>query len=578
MIKEELRAALGEAPLDKIILNGKIVNVFSDEILDNWIIGIKNSKIVYIGKSDKKLIENAKITINAKGKFVTPGFIETHTHICQMFRLQDFSKKSLLSGTTTVITETAEFSNSYGKDAVKTFIKEAKLQPIRLFTVLPPLTPPFPEFETSIGLTFEDYKELLNEDNVLGLGEFYWNRILNLDKFHEELIEYTLSLGKTVHGHSSGAKGKKLNAYISMGIKSCHEPISVDEVIERIRLGLHLILREGSVRCDFSNIAGFRERLKDLRMITVSTDGVTPTWLEQKGTLKEIARRAVKLGFSPIEVVKMLTLNASYVFNLQDKIGSLSPGKLADIAIFNDLKEFNVDTVLVGGEIKVENSEICYNTPIFNYPENLKKSVKIKKVTPENFIYYSKRNKVKVRAIKYLNFLLTGIEEVELNVEKEQIKINTDDGLLKYVIFERYGSNRIVKGFIKDLGFKNYTYAGTLNWEANQLIVIGADETDMAIAVNRIAELQGGIVLVAGGKIIVEIPLPICGVMSELSLEQLQIKEETLNKLLLEDGCRMENPSLWLQTLSFSGLPYYKLTDKGLLDVKNQKLIDIFLK
>ncbi len=575
MIKEMILSVLKDEPLDISVINGEIINVYTSEIVSGEMICIKGSKIVYSGEFKGDLAEKSLKIIDAKGKYVSPGLIETHTHIAQIVPLEEFTEKSLLSGTTTVVTETAEFANSSGIEGVKAFIDNAKQQHLRLYVTLPPLTPPFPEFETSVGLTLDEYKELLQDDIVLGLGEFYWSRILNFSDFYEELIEYTHSVGKTVHGHSSGAKGKKLNAYVSMGIKSCHEPITEKEVLERVRLGLHVVLREGAVRCDFSNVYGFKEKLKDLRMVSVSTDGITPLWLAEKGTLSEIARRAVRLGFSPVETVKMLSLNASYVFNLQDIIGALTPGKFADIAIFEDLENFRVNTVIVDGEVKVENKISTIKKKRSSYPEILRKSVKVKNVTEKDFVYFSTKKREKVIAVKYLEFLLTGSEEVELPVENNNIIADIEKNVLKYIIFDRYGSFGRVKGFIKDLGFSDYTFASTLNWEANQLIAIGADESDLAIAVNRIIELNGGIVLVKEGKIEEEIPLPVSGIMSETSLDVLSKKESNINLMLKNNGCRMENPFLWMQTLSFTGLPYYKLTDKGLVDVRRNEIFAI---
>ena len=577
MIREYVNSVLGKEKIDISIINGNIVNVYIDEIIPNSMVCIKNDKIVYTGKYDKELVDNSIKVIDANGKFISPGLIEAHTHIAQIFRLCDFAKISLLNGVTTVITECGEFGATTGGEGIKEFLKDCEIQPINLYVVLPPLTPPFPEFESCKGVKLREYFELLNHERVLGLGEFYWNRILDFKDFYEKIIEKAITLGKTVHGHSSGARGKKLNAYISMGIKSCHEPITVEEVIERVSLGLHVVLREGAVRCDFSNVYKFKEKLKDLRMVSISTDGVTPLWLIKYGTLREIANRALKFGFTPLEIIKMLSLNASYVFNLHDKIGAIAPNKDADIVIFKNLKNFEVDTVIVRGDIKVLNGEIKTEFKIHNYPEKLKNIIKIRKFYPEDFIYHSKNKKVKVRAIKYLEFLLTGMEEVELDVIDGNIKANPEKGILKYCRIDIHGSNRMVKGFLKDLGLKSITYCSNFNWDAYQLSIIGANENDMAIAINRLRELQGGIVLVRDGKIIEEIPMPIGSIMSEIPLEELAKKEERINKILWEDGCRMQNPLLWMQTLSFTGLPYYKLTDKGLVDIRKQKFMDIIL-
>ncbi len=577
MIKKYSDAALGKERIDISIINGNLINVYTDEILANSMVCVKDDKIVYAGNFDKELADNSEIIINVNGKFISPGLIEAHTHIAQIFRLCDFAKISLENGVTTVITECGEFGATTGGEGIREFIKDCEIQPINIYVVLPPLTPPFPEFESCKGVKLEEYKELLQHPRVLGLGEFYWNRILDFKDFYQEIIEYTLNLNKTVQGHSSGAKGKKLNAYVSIGIKSCHEPITPEEVIERVRLGLHVVLREGAVREDFSNVYKFKDKLKDLRMVSIATDGVTPVWLKKYGTLKEIAKRALKYGFEPIQIIKMLSLNASYVFNLHDKIGAIAPGKNADIVIFDDLENFDVDTVIVNGDIKIKNKEIITDFKMYKYPNKIKNVIKIREFSSDDFKYPFKGKKAKVRAIKYLEFLLTGLEEVELDVINRNIVADPERDILKYCRIDIHGSNRIIKGFLKDLGIKTLTYCSNFNWDAYQLTVIGPNENDMAIAVNRLKEIQGGIVIVKNGKIIEEIPMPIGGIMAEIPLEELSKKEEHLNKILWEDGCRMQNPLLWMQTLSFTGLPYYKLTDKGLVDIRKQKFLEIII-
>ncbi len=574
-----IKTSMGQEKADKVISSVQLLNVYSKEILPDTFIAIKDDTIVYVGKEDKNLIGNDTLIIDGENCYAIPGFIEAHTHIAQLFKISYFSKYAAQNGVTTVITECGELGNVFGKSGIDVYLQKISSQPINIFLTLPPLTPPFPQFETSKGLTLNDYKELLDNPLVIGLGESYWPRVISCDKPVMELYSYALNKNKILQAHSAGAKGNKLNAYITSGVSGCHEPVTSQEIIDRMRLGLELILREGSVRRDFSSIFSKGFKLADYRMVAIATDGVTPVDLINDGLLNNIAKKAVKFGIDPIEVVRMLTINPATFFNIHHRFGGIAPNKSADISIVENLQDFNIKKVFSKGKLIFDSSKnIDFTSHDLKYPKEFYNNIGIEKQSIKDFKFnIQNRNSVKVRAVRLFKELVTQEEVIELPVNKGDIDISSHNDLLKYAVYNRYGEYRKNLGFLIGTGISSGAFASTFNWENYQPIVFGKKESDMVIAINRLIDINGGIVLVNNGEVLSEIPLSIGGIISDLSIEELAEREAILVKKLKDLGCTIDNSFMILQTLSFTGLPFIRLTDKGLVDIKNQKFVPIIV-
>ena len=576
--KKLIATALGRQAADLAIINANLVNVFTAEIQPQSTVTVSSGKIAGIGTPPPGALGSGTIIIDAKGNFVLPGYIETHTHIAYVFRLHDFCAAVLPHGTTTVFSETAEIGNSLGHQGLSWLLEEAASLPLNLNFTAPCFSPPYPDFESTYPISLSEYEELFQHEKIAGIGEAYWPDILAADERTLELLALARHYNKPVQGHSAGAKEHQLNAFAAAGVSSCHEPINSQQALDRLRLGLHLMIREGSIRRDLAGVAPVQKMTRERRRMTISTDGVTPSWLLSQGHLDSLGQKAVALGFDPITVVQMLTLNAAEAFQRQD-VGALAPGRWADILIVPELEKFTPSMVLCRGEVRAEQGELkdTSNHIPYRFPPAAYNSIPLQPVTSSTFLYpTAKRDRVRVRAIKpEIGSMVTREVTPTLKIEQGNIIADPVQDVIKYVVFDRYGSNRIARGFLAGTGIQHGAWASTLNWECYQPTVIGCNEKEMAIAFNRLLEIKGGVVVIDEGRILAELPLPIGGVMADLGLREILTCEEEIIKALTALGSKLDNPFSHYQNLSFTGLPFLRLTDKGLFDVRKRTLVPL---
>ncbi|MBN2332532.1 MAG: adenine deaminase [Deltaproteobacteria bacterium] len=576
-ISQAVHTALGHEPADLIITNGTLVNVFTAEVIPRTAVAIRGERFVAVGELCAAVRGEQTRVIDADGAYLLPGFVETHTHIANVFRLHDFVRLVLPRGTTTVVTEVTELGNSLGAAGVSWFLEEAGRQPMNILATAPCFSPPFPELETVHPFSLAEYAKLFADQRVVGIGEAYWPRIIDPDERTLALLSLAWQHNLPVQGHSAGARREKLQAFAAAGISSCHEPITAEEALERLRLGLYLMIREGSIRQDLEGVAPIREMINDFRQVSISTDGVTTSRLLTEGHLDVIARKAVALGFSPVTVVQMLTINAAAAFGLRD-LGAIAPHFRADLQIVPDLATFSPSLVVAGGRIVAEKGSLQVSLEPYIYPEAAYHSLPLAPVTADTFHYPSTGSEARVRAIRpEIGSMVTHEERVTLPVIDGNIVPDPQHSILKYAIVNRHGRQTISIGFLAGTGIRRGAVASTLNWEAYQPTVYGASEAEMATAFNRLLELQGGIVVVEGQTILAELPLPIGGIYADLPLEEINTREEAIENALKSLGSELDNPFFHYQTLSFTGLPFLRLTDKGLYDVRSRKTLPVIL-
>lgn len=557
-----IKTALGEESADIIIYNGKIVNVDTLEILEGYSILIKNGRFAYVGKeisggsTDKNTLK-----IDAEGSYITPGLIEAHTHIAYYFSIDEFVRYALAAGTTTVITETSEPGNALGKEGIENLLCQSKSMPMKVFITTPCFAPLFDALETSNAPTVDQTISFFSNPRVLGVGEAYWPKVIKPDSRTAKLFEAAENYGIKLQGHSAGARGNRLDAYFASGISSCHEPITADEVMERLRMGIHVILREGSNRHDLATASPVKEMISDFRLLSASTDGINARDLA-KGHLNRIIERLIELGWNPLIAIQMLTLNAAAVFNLDDKMGSIAPGKIADLCIVDDLSRFNPRIVISNGKPVAKDGKITIDMKRVYYPKTFYNSMKLERLKRSDFRFPTG----KVGSIVLSKELVTIYKQIDTD--------NLPDDTLFYAVFDRYGNGNAAYSYLIGTGITTGAFATTLNWDCFQLSVFGKTIEDIIVAANRVIEAGGGIAIAEKGKIIAEIPLPIGGIISDLPLGELAEKEKAAEDALFSIGCKIKNPLTRFQTLSFTGLPFAKLTDKGLIDVKNKLFIE----
>jgi adenine deaminase len=574
---ELMRVALGEAEADLAIINGSVVNVYNGEVEKASVL-IKGERIAYVGSDLAKAIGPSTQVIDAKGKTLIPGFIDGHTHIDNIYSISELLKYAMSGGTTTVITETCTIASPLGYQGVIQFLASIKNQPIKIFITAPPLVTLSPVTEEH-SLTTTQLGKLLRRKDVLGLGEPYWGGVVSGNQRVLELIAETVRRGKRVEGHSAGATGKKLQAYVSAGVSSCHEPISVEEVRERLRLGLFVLIREGAVRRELETVSPIKDDDAALNRLAIATDGIAPEQLISSGYMEFLVQKAINLGFDPIRAVQMATVNVARHFSIDDDIGGIAPGKYADIAIIPDLKTIKAEYVISNGQVIAQNGQVLIPPRQHRYPQSMLHTIHLaSEFTAADFAIPAEGSQAKVRLIDQATSLVTREALIDVPVTEGQLRADVGQDILKVAAIERaYGTGKRFTGLIRGLGLKKGAMATTDIWDCGDIIVAGADENDMALAVNRVKELGGGVVVGAGGNIVAEIALPVGGVISTQPLETIADKIQRIQQTATELGAKSPNFGLTLATLPSPAIPFLRICSSGLFDFKTNRFTSLIV-
>ena len=577
---ELMKVALGEAEADLAIVNGSIVNVYTGEVLEGDAVLIKGDKIAYVGRDIGKAIGSSTRVIDAAGKTLIPGLIDGHTHIDYVFSISEVLRYAIQGGTTTIITETVGLASALGYEGVIQFLRSARNQPVKIFITAPPMVTLSPVTEEH-ALSVKQLRNLLRRREVIGLGEPYWGEVVNGNRRVLDLITETIKWGKKVDGHSSGARGNKLQAYISSGVSSCHEPISTEEVIERLRLGLFVLIREGEIRRELEAISQIKDENIALTRLALSTDGVGPWQLVSGGYMEFVVQKAINLGFSPIQAIQMATINPAQHFALDDIIGGIAPGKYADIVVIPDLGTIQAEYVISNGQVVAQNGQPVVLPRKHRYPQSIQNSIHLaKNFAAGDFAIpvEGSRSRVKVRLIDQVTNLVTREEFVDMPVSDGQLKSDTSKGILKVAAIERsYGTGKSFVGLIEGIGLNRGAIATSAAWDCGDIIVVGASETDMAQAVKRVKQLSGGMVVCAGNRILAEVALPVGGGISTQPMETIASELYHIQKAAADLGCNFPDIRITLAVLSTPAIPFLRICESGLFDLRQNSFVDLIV-
>jgi adenine deaminase len=582
--------ALGNMPPDTLISNGTLFNVFTGEFIKSQSIWVKNGRIAYAGPDHDPQKDNKTQVIDASGMVLLPGLIEGHTHLSRS-GIEEYVKHVIPSGVTTVIMETIDFGLIVGKKGIEYFGRGFRGQPIRFYYTVPPLCGLTPSEEINAPLN-EELLLLLKDPKCLGIGEIFWGNIFLEGKQGErirELASLTLDLDKRVEGHAAGATGRKLQAYTCFGISSDHEPITEDEVLERLRLGYWVMVREGSVRKELPGIKGIFNRKVDFRRLSLATDGVDPQTFVEEGYLDASLRSALKLGVPPKLAYQMVTINVAEHFRLDHLIGSLSPGKMADIVIIPSRDEFSPQLVMCGGKIIYRDSKSLVEPKKVFFPKYMFNTVKVQKqmissltngalATPANlplpagagFAQAGALAKVgKVRVME----LVTGLVTKERIIDLEDPEESKD--VIMLLALDRVGRQGSFMGLLKGFGLQRGAYGTTMSWDTIDMFVVGCDTRSMETVIKRLKEIRGGGVYAIGEEIISELQAPLCGFYSLEPMEILSQRTKQLEDSLKKNGVRWEKPILTIDTLGTPAIPHLRITHQGYVNLKDRKVLPV---
>jgi adenine deaminase len=574
-----MKVALGEEKADLTVVNANVVNVYTGEILPNFGISIKGKWIAYVGENAGDSIGHQTEVIDAEGQTVIPGLIDGHTHIAWMFTAAEFLKYAIAGGTTTIVTEILEPFFVCGFEGVVDFLASLKDQPIKILATAPALVS---ISRTARDMPPETLAKILNRDDILGLGESYWQAVLQVPEQVLPRFEQALAAGKTLEGHSAGASDKKLAAYVAGGISSCHEPINADQVLERLRMGLHIMVREGSIRRDLAEIAKIKDTGIDLRRLILSTDGVEPRDLIEKGYMEFVLRKAIEYGFDPVAAIQMATLNVAEHFSLDGVIGGIAPGRYADLVIIPDVQTIDAQMVISSGSVVAKKGTLLSAPRRHTFSKSSMNSIKLPRdMKPSDFIISTdpEAAHVKARIIDMVTDLVTAELEMQWPVINGRINPDVDQDVIKVAAIDRtHNPGNIYVGLIKGYGLKSGAMACSSAWDTSDIIVVGADDADMAGAVNRIRALQGGAVVYENGEILAELPLPIFGVMSDLPIETIADRLQEIKIAVSDLGVAFPDPLLTLITLTGAAIPYLRICEEGLVNLKDGRTVELIIR
>ena len=565
---------MGEKKADLILKNCNLLSVYTREIIPKIQIAIINDRIAYVGPNASHTLGSKTKVIDVKNKYVGPGFADPHLHIDQFVLPSEFAKKALLCGVTSLFSDPIDVVSVGGYKGFQEFLKLGENLPIRIFQVVPGGIPVDAKFSNSKSLTLTQEKLAVKHPHVLGLGEvFSWTKVTLREPKTMKSLSTMLECDCIINGHTAGASEKKLNAYVSSGILSCHEPINFDQVLERLRLGMWIMIREGSIRRDLKEIIPrVLSHGTYLNRLMFCSDGLDPLDLSKFGHIDYCIRESIKVGLKPIDAITMASKNNFDYYNMGKDLGGIAPGKLADILIFNDLKSFKPNQVFVGGKLIVSNG--IFVTPIKKKLISpwIKKTVKLKNLSKNDFLIKSKKEDVLANTIYMQTEIITKIGSSQLSSKDGNIPASLESDVWKVAAFDRiHGTNRHSIGFLENFGADIGAFASTWSFHENDLIVIGSNDSDMAIASNHLIKNQGGLVVVKSGKVLASLPLQFAGIVSTDSFEKVSSNFEKINSTIVDSGCIFSRPHLIPLFLPFLALPSVRILSGGIVDVKKRK-------
>ena len=584
--RSELReVVMGSTPADLVFRGGRLVNVATGEIYEADI-AVKGERIAAVGDVGP-IVAKAKKIVDVSGKFITPGMIDGHIHIeSSMLTVDEFSRLVVPHGTTVISADFHEIANILGMKGMRLFHELMRDVPLRIFPVVPSSVPlsntvEFPN--ERIGL--EEVEEMMTWDDVLGLGE-----ILNVhdlvtgSKDLDDKIRLAVRQGKFIDGNAAGINGAELEAYIASGPQHDHEAVSREEAMQRLRLGMWVMLREGSSERNLGDLIDLVASGKlDSRRFCFATDDKTPYDLNTEGHLDHCVRKSIHLGVDPVKAIQMATINCAEYLGLERELGSIAPGKIADFLVVDDLEKFDVTKVVIGGEIIADKGEMLQARQRRSYPEFAMHTFHLsRRIVPADLEIRTKAiGRVRVRVIDVTSgTIISRASEAELNVHDHSLESDIENDVLKIVVVERHGKTNVAvgRGFITGFGLNGGALASSIAHDTHNIISVGTNDEDIAEAVNRVAELQGGLVAVKRGKVLGEMSLILAGIISldpweKVSEDLLRLNEIAKTQL----GCKTKSPFMVLSFQSSASIPELKISTRGLIDMPNMKLVSVEL-
>ncbi|ANK75210.1 adenine deaminase (plasmid) [Ensifer adhaerens] len=585
---ELVDVAMGRKPADLVIRNGKWVNVYSGEIIPGTDIAVKAGRFAYVGPDASHTIGEGTKVVDAAGRYLVPGLCDAHMHVeSGLVTVTEFARAVIPHGTTTMFIDPHEIANVLGLDGVRLMNEEAQSLPINVLVQVPSCVPSAPGLETAgAELSAQDVAEALAWPNVIGLGEMMnFPGVAGNDPKMMAEIAATQDARLTVGGHyASPHLGREFHAYAAGGPADDHEGTTVDDAIARVRQGMRAMLRLGSAWYDIAaQIKAVTESGLDPRNFLLCTDDSHSGTLVHDGHMNRVVRHAIAQGLKPVTAIQMATLNTAQHFGLEREIGSIAPGRRADLIVTSDLAALPIEMVFARGELMAENGTLARDIPAYVYPESARNTVHLGRLLaaadfdiPSN----ARATRARVNVIGVVeNQAPTRALQAEVAIENGLVQMDRANDVCQIALVERHrGTGDVVNAFVSGFGYdSDCAMASTVAHDSHHMIVVGTNKADMAKAANRLHEVGGGIVVIKEGRELALVELPVAGLMSDQRAEIVAEKAAAIVEAMRACGCRLNNAYMQHSLLALVVIPELRISDKGLIDVRTFQKTDVIL-
>ena len=568
-----------------VVRNAQLVNVHSREVLKDWQVAVVAGRVAYIGPDASHCIGAETDVIDAAGRYLIPGLCDAHMHIeSGMLTPAEFAAAVIPHGTTTMFTDPHEIANVLGLRGVRMMHDEALMQPVNIYTQMPSCAPSAPGLETTgFEISADDVAEAMAWPGIIGLGEMMnFPGVINGDPQMLAEMAATMNAGKTVGGHyASPDKGRDFSAYVAGGAADDHEGTAEADAIARVRNGMRSMMRLGSAWYDVeSQITAVTERGLDPRNFILCTDDCHSGTLVNDGHMNRVVRHAIACGCDPLIALQMATINTATHFGLEREIGSIAPGRRADMILTSDLKTLPIEAVYARGKLVAEDGKITVECPHYDWPADARATVNMGKPLADTDFEIAApegRNRVTARVIGVVeNQAPTKALEADLPVVDGVVE--GEDGVCQIALVERHrATGDVVNGFVSGFGYTGrMAMASTVAHDSHHMIVVGTDRASMAQAANRLGEVGGGVTVWKDGAEVALVELPIAGLMSDQPAAQVAASADQMMQAMRDCGCTLNNAYMQHSLLALVVIPELRISDLGLVDVTKFELTDVF--
>ncbi len=579
--------AMGRKPADLVIRKGSWVCVQSGEIIPDTDIAVADGHFAYVGDDASHCVGEETQVVEADGRYLVPGLLDGHMHVeSGMITVTEFVRSVAPRGSTGLFVDPHEMANVFGLDGVRMMVDEASQQPIHVWVQMPSCVPSSPGLETpgaSIGP--DEVAEAMTWPGIIGLGEVmnFPSVVRGDEKLLAEMTS-TRAANKVIGGHyASPDLGLPFHGYVAGGAEDDHEGTNVEDAVARVRQGMKAMLRYGSGWLDVENQVGaILERKLDSRRFLLCTDDSHVQTLTQEGHMDRVLRHAVSVGLPPMTAIQMCTINTAEHFGLSRDMGMIAPGRWADVVLVKDLNDFHADLVVAKGRVIAEHGKWLVDLPDIEHPNWVKNSVHLnKRLTAEDFVLKANAGHGAETTANVIGVIESQAPTSHLKmpviVNSGEVHVDMDRDLAKIALVQRHQrSGGITVGLVSGFGFtERCGIASTVAHDSHHMIVVGTDEADMAAAANNLAQNGGGQVVVNNGNVIGQVDLQIGGLMSAEPADVVARKAASVLEGFRSCGCTLNNPNMQLSLLALVVIPELRISDKGLVDVTNLKVIPV---